>query len=342
MIEFAKLPFDERVVYFQETANRLGLTRLIVEKDFWVCFTLRLLFSLEEIKNSIVFKGGTSLSKVFGIIKRFSEDIDISIEPDWLGFGGKKRPDNAPSKTQIEKNKKKLKTECDFAIKNKIKPLLEQAIQDILGKPNDINKYLKFEIDEQTQSPNIIFNYPTLEKNIPGPIKPQIKFEFGSLTNQIPIGQHSVKPLVAEEFPDNFKEPTCQVISLEAERTFWEKATILHAEYHRPENKPLNKRILRDCYDIYCLSQHETGKRALMDFKLLNNVVNHKRIYFSSSWANYESAKPGTFHLVPPDYRIKEMKTIYQEMKEIFFEEPPDINILINQLKKIENYINKI
>jgi predicted nucleotidyltransferase component of viral defense system len=103
MLEFARLPLDQRVSYFQEVANRRGLTRLIPEKDFWVCFSLRLLFSTPALVDKFVFKGGTSLSKVFGIIKRFSEDIDLSVDPDWLGFGGGNRPDAAKSRSQFEK-----------------------------------------------------------------------------------------------------------------------------------------------------------------------------------------------------------------------------------------------
>ena len=85
MPKFARLALDQRVPYFQEVANRPGLTRLIVEKDFWVCFSLRLLFSAPALADKFVFKGGTSLSKVFGIIKRFSENINLSVDPDWLG-----------------------------------------------------------------------------------------------------------------------------------------------------------------------------------------------------------------------------------------------------------------
>lgn len=103
MLEFARLSIVERAPYLIEVANRRRLSPIIVEKDFWVCFTLQLLFATPELADKFVFKGGTSLSKVFGIIKRFSEDVDLSVDPDWLGFGGEKSPEAAKSRAQFDK-----------------------------------------------------------------------------------------------------------------------------------------------------------------------------------------------------------------------------------------------
>jgi len=340
MIEFAKLPLDERIPHFQEVATRRGLTRLIVEKDFWVCFMLRLLFTTPELADKFVFKGGTSLSKVFGIIKRFSEDIDISVDPDWLGFGGENRPDAAPSRSQFVKRWKKLNQACLTAVKDEVMPVFERAIQDVLGSPGGSQGYLAFKEDEQTQSPVLTFRYPTNEPGAQGYIHPQVKLELGSLTDQQPIGDHTVTPWVAEEFPKLFKEPECHVVSLEAERTFWEKTTILHAEYHRPQDKPMRNRLSRDCYDVCRMAQHESGQRALADSALLKRVVEHKRMYFYSGWANYDTAKPGTFRLVPPEHRRSDLRTDYQQMHEMFIEEPPPFDELLRQLNELEDKIN--
>jgi hypothetical protein len=146
MVEFARLSLDERAPYFQEAANLRGLTRLIVEKDFWVCFSLHLLFSTPEIANKLVFKGGTSLSKVFGIIKRFSEDIDLSVDPDWLGFGGEDRPDAARSRSQVEKRWKRLNDACAAMVDENVRPALEQAIEAALGQTRDQSPYFVFTI----------------------------------------------------------------------------------------------------------------------------------------------------------------------------------------------------
>ncbi len=134
MLEFAKLPLSETEPYFQETANRRGLTKLIVEKDFWVCFMLRFLFDTPKLSDKLVFKGGTSLSKVFGIINRFSEDVDLSLDPDWLGFGGENRPDAAPSRSQFNKRWTQLNEACATAVQDVVWPTLEATLLDITGQ----------------------------------------------------------------------------------------------------------------------------------------------------------------------------------------------------------------
>lgn len=179
MLDFAKLPPAARIPYFQEVANRRGLTRLIVEKDFWVCVALRLLFAVPELAGKFVFKGGTSLSKVFDIIKRFSEDVDLSLDPDWLGFGGENRPDAAVSRSQFEKRWKRLNQACATAVEQRVQPLLEQALQGALGRSVEDDNYLTFEMDEQTQSPVLIFHYPTTEPDAPGYLRPQVKLDLG-------------------------------------------------------------------------------------------------------------------------------------------------------------------
>lgn len=340
MIDFAKLPLDERAPLIEEVANRRGLTQLMVEKDFWVCFTLRLLFSIPEFAGKFVFKGGTSLSKAFGIIQRFSEDIDLSVDPEWLGFGGESRPDAGQSRSQFEKRCKKLEKACIAVVEEQIQPMLEQAICETLGVTDGGDSYLLFQVDSQTHSPVIIFRYPTREPETPGYIRPQVRLELGSLTDQQPIGEHAVTPWVAEEFSDLFKEPSCQVVALEAERTFWEKATILHSEHHRPREKPMRSRLSRDCYDLCMMAEHQSGQHALVDSDMLGRVTKHKQAYFRSPWSSYETAKPGTFRLVPPDHRIADLKTDYQQMQDMFIEKPPPFDSLLAQLEIIEEKIN--
>ncbi len=340
MLEFAKRSIDERLDFFKETANRRGLSPTIVEKDFWVCFTLRLLFETPILTNILVFKGGTSLSKIFNIIKRFSEDIDLSINPDLLGFENEKRPDAAPSRRKFLSRCKELEKSCNKAVEEQIQPILENAICKAIGSPGSNESHIIYSFDQTTKSPVLIFKYPTKESNKHSYIHPQVKLELGSLTDQYPIGKHTIKSWTAEEFPDEFKESNFQVVALNAERTFWEKATILHFEHHRPQEKKMRPRLSRDIYDLCCMAVHESGQRALKDLDLLESVVNYKNQYFRSSFANYDKAKPGTFRLVPKSHRLPDLKSDYQQMKEMFYEDPPNFEDLLMQLKKIENAIN--
>ena len=164
--------------------------------------------------------------------------------------------------------------------------------------------------------------------------------ELGSLTDQRPAGEHSVTPWVAEDFPDICSEPSSSVVALEAERTFWEKATILHKEHHRPADKPMRSRLSRDCYDLCRLAVHSTGVKAMLDLDLLARVVAHKRLYFHSSWAHYDTAQPGSLRLVPPAHRLAELRADYQEMQEMFTKPPPVFDDILTQLQTIEAEIN--
>ena len=341
MTEFARLPIEERDPYFVEVANRRRLSPLFVEKDFWVCFLLHIVFSTPAFADTIVFKGGTSLSKVFGAINRFSEDVDLSVEPSWLGFADEESPDAAPSRSKFDKRWKALNAACADAVEVRIGPILEQSIQDALGRPPDGRTFLDFKLDEETDSPALTFSYPTAARDDRRYVHPQVKLELGSLTDQRPVGSHSVTPWVAEEFPTIFSTPTCRVVALEMERTFWEKVTILHAEYHRPADKPMRSRLSRDYYDVYQMSAHPIGRKAMEHFDLLARVVLHKGMYFRSGWANYETAVPGTLRLVPPDHRLADLKTDYQQMQPMFTEPPPSFDEILDQLSRIEESINR-
>jgi len=225
-------------------------------------------------------------------------------------------------------------------VDQKVRPALEEAIQAALGQNRNKSPYLAFTIEEQAHSPVLTFRYPTAEPERPGYVHPQVRLELGSLTDQRPVGNHTVTPWVAEEFPALFSAPSCSVIALEIERTFWEKATILHTEYHRPAGNPMRSRLSRDCYDLCRMAAHPDGQRAMKDLDLLDRVVRHKRIYFQSAWAHYEAAKSGSLRLVPPEHRLAELRADYQKMQEMFTEPPPLFDNILRQLRSIEDAIN--
>ncbi len=340
MLDFARLPTEERMPYLVEVANRRRLSPLFVEKDFWVCFSLHLLFSAPGLADTFVFKGGTSLSKVFGAINRFSEDVDLSVSPSLLGFDGTEIPESAKSRSQFDKRWKALNTACATAVETQVQPTLERAIQDTLGPSAGGGAYLVFTLDDQTHSPVLTFRYPTNTADASGYVRPQVKLEIGSLTDQRPVGDHAVTPWVAEEFPSVFSIPSCRVVALEMERTFWEKVTILHAEYHRPAEKPMRARLSRDYYDVCRMATHPAGQKALADRELLARVVAHKKAYFKSGWASYDTAIPGTLHLVPPEHRLADLMSDYHAMQQMFTKPPPSFDILMNELRLIEASVN--
>ena len=191
MLDFAQKPTPERFQAFAETAERLDIGPHIIEKDFWVCWLLRLIFADAELGGHMVFKGGTSLSKVFGIIQRFSEDIDLSVDPDWLGFGGEVRPDAASSRSQFEKRARALEDACIAAARDRFLPALNRHVAMYL--PGQPASALTFEVDETTHSPVLLFAYPRAGQT--GSLRPQVKLEFGSLYDQRPTGTPKSSPL---------------------------------------------------------------------------------------------------------------------------------------------------
>lgn len=221
-------------------------------------------------------------------------------------------------------------------------PLLERRIAALIGEPRSGGRHLAYIEDKQTHSPVLLFRYPTPEPDRRNYIRPNIRLEFGSLTDQRPLGEHPIVPWIAEEFPDNFSEPAGQVVALEAERTFWEKATILHAEFHRPRERPARARHSRDCYDLFALFRHPSGAAAIRDRELMHRVVSFKEKYFRSSWTNYETAVPGTFRVVPPEHRMADLRADYRQMEPMFFEPPPSFEELLEGLREIEAAINSL
>ena len=144
----------------------------------------------------------------------------------------------------------------------------------------------------------------------------------------------------AADFPDAFKKPGCNVHVLAAERTFWEKATILHMWHHAPADKKFRDRQSRHYYDVVRLYEHELGQAAIGDTDLLLKVARHKEVFFRAAWARYADAKPGTLRIVPPESRLTELEHDYRKMQEMIFGKPPDFERLLEVLQEIENAIN--
>ena len=131
-------------------------------------------------------------------------------------------------------------------------------------------------------------------------------------------------------------------MALEVERTFWEKATILHAEHHRPAEQPIRERFARHYADVAALWQHPASAAALARFDLLKRVVKHKSRFFASSWANYETAKPGSLKLLPPSYREAELARDYNQMQTMFLANPPSFSAVLRVLGEAERKINDV
>jgi hypothetical protein len=332
-LAFLMIPADERRLYFEQAAARRNASAVILEKDFWVSWLLGILFE-SEFSGSLVFKGGTSLSKVFGVIDRFSEDIDLSLSPTFL-----KLPEAGTSRNQANKWMTRAEAACEVAVRNQIGPALEATVTGALGKAD--GAWFEFLTDSQTNSPVLLFHYPSSQPDGLEYLRRSVKLEFGSLTDQQPAGRHPIRPWIADVLPDACADWHCDVVALEVERTFWEKATILHVEYHRPVEKPTPDRFSRHYADTAAMAKHVAASRAADQHDIRERVVAWKSQFFGSSWANYSQAKPGTFRLVPSVERQAALRQDYREMRDMYLSEPVGFDQILATLVELEERINR-
>ena len=338
-LEFFKRPAPEQALVIRETAAQRGLLAVMVEKDFWVSWTLAVLFAHPEFGNQLVFKGGTSLSKVFGVIERFSEDIDLSVSPAFLGIS-EEWVEQADSRNKRTERMQELEKACTERVRGRFLPELERIASEVLGNRSGGAPWMEFQVDATTHSPVVLFHYPCTEPSGFEYLRRSVKMEFGSLTDQRPVGTHAVRPWVAEVFPKMFGDFRCELVALELERTFWEKATILHAEHHRDRTKPIREHFSRHYSDMAALARHAVAERALARDDLRQRVANWKSRFFAASWARYDLAKPGTFHLAPQEFQLAELKKDYQAMQVMFLAAPPSFERVIKTVSDLEHEIN--
>lgn len=339
MPRFANRSSADRADLIEEASARLDVIPVIVEKDYWVCWTLGRIFELPDLANALVFKGGTSLSKVFHAIRRFSEDIDLSVSPVSLGFAESDIED-AASRSRRAKLFEKMQKECEAFVAGPCREALERAIAGQLGDHAMGKPWLEYALDARTNSPVLSFEYPSTIPAASGYIEQRVKLELGSLTDQKPTGSHSIIPMISEAL-SSLEPESATVVALEVERTFWEKATILHAEYHRQASHPVPDRFARHYSDLAALWNHSSRDAALSRIDLLERVALFKSRFFGSSWANYDAARPGSLRLSPPENRVSELERDYEKMRPMFLEKPPAFSDVLQVLRAAEERINR-
>ena len=330
MYKFAKMTNEDRAFVFNNVAMKKGIHNALVEKDFWICLVLDYLFTKSKYKGNITFKGGTSLSKGFNIIDRFSEDIDIILDWGLLGVNGDE-PLADRSNSQQDKYNKMLNEKAKTFIKNELLPDVKNGLSNILGFDADIR------IDENDEQV-LNFYYPKMYLDVA--LLQFIRLEIGPLAAWTPSLIVEITPYIAEEMPNIFEQKSTQVLTVLPERTFWEKATILHREANRPITKAMSPRYSRHYYDLYRFTKTEYFKNALENKALLEKVVTFKKKFYRDSWADYDACLCGNFKLVPPDMRMTELRKDYIAMREMLYGVVPNFGSIIVALRELEQELN--
>ncbi len=324
MDKVARLENRERNALFGETARLMKTTPAIVEKDFWVVWVLDKLFGDPQLQRLLKFKGGTSLSKAFGLIGRFSEDIDLIL--DWREVTGED-PYLDRSKSQQVKFNEATNEQAVAYIRESLLPEVARLSGTMCHCAMDAS---------HPQSINI--RYPSAFPD--AYLRPEILLEIGPLASWMPSDMFAIRPYAANHFPGVFKRAECHVPTILAKRTFWEKATILHQEAHRAQDRPMPPRYSRHYYDLAWLAQSGVKTEALADLALLDEVVSFKQRFYPSAWARYELAVPGSLRLVPPAFRLPELEKDFAAMQAMIFDKPLPMPDVIEILTGLEQEIN--
>ena len=338
---FLSLPEQDRRDVFQAAAARLDTLPGYVEKDFWVCLVLDALFNLRpEGHPRMLFKGGTSLSKAFGLIDRFSEDIDLVVYRDALGFEGERDPTLARGLSNKKRAAlfKELGAACSGYIRGDLRTALAARIDRLpLGC-----QVVPDEGDVAGQT--LFIEYPTLFPSRElAYVAPRVKIEAGARSALDPSQDCMVTPYIAEELPDwSFSSRAIRVIA--PERTYWEKLLILHGAhcgYREAGRLPVDKdRISRHYYDVAVITVTEVGRSALVDTGLLDAVRNHNLVAFRQAWKRFEEALPGSVRLVPQAGLRAVIEQDYRAMQGMILGEAPDFGWIMDQLRQAQAAIN--
>lgn len=343
MDEFARRSAEDRRVYIEEAASSRDLTRNIIEKDFWVCWTLRRLVSSKDLAGQLMFKGGTSLSKSYNIIHRFSEDIDLTIAKDAPLIRDVPSPmEDDISGKERQRRTKALRKAAQEYVADILMPALIQEIEAALGSADG------WEIVADPDDPDsqtLLFNYPKTSGygndygggSDTSYIKPRIKLEFGARGDTEPFEIKTITPYLAEEFTDELPDADTEIPTLAVTRTFWEKVTILHALYH---NGKLRDGMSRHYYDTLMLARAGVATEALSIPKLLAQVVRNKSLMFADKSASYDTALIGTLRLSPSDAIAADLSRDYANMAEMFMAEPPSFSDLLSGISDLEEKVN--
>ena len=325
---------DQREILNTAAARSEHFSANVLEKDVWICWCLEKLFQINDGKE-LAFKGGTSLSKVFDVISRFSEDIDLTI--DYRSFQIDADPfDSKLSNTKRKKISENLRTQATDYVNNTLKPFLDRELQNTLPRGR------KGFVELGTEEASLLVVYPSaLGNQNNGYIQDRIKLEFGGRNTTQPNENYKIEPYL-KALTSELVFPEADIPVLSAERTFWEKTTLIHAEIEKGNLQATAERKARHWHDLANLAKHEIGSKALKDRKLLSDVIKHKNVFFTIGRVNYDECQQGKLRLIPEQTDLDVLEADFEAMRSsgMFWIDPPAFSEIVKTLRGLEKTIN--
>ncbi|GHT27075.1 nucleotidyltransferase [Bacteroidia bacterium] len=312
----------------------LNLPAVAIEKDVWVTAVLRALFALPYADN-ISFKGGTSLSKCWNIIERFSEDVDIAINREYFGFQGE-----TFTIKQISKNLRKAC--CKFCRNTLQHDLAKQMIADRI--PENMFSVKMNITDITTIDPEKIFiEYKSvfIESVY---IKNVVVLEVNGRSMKEPLEKVKIQSLIDEHFADRpFAEKNFEIQAVAPERTFLEKVCLLHEEFAKKNQEKIRvERMSRHLYDIVRMLDTSIAEKALNNNDLYKSIIAHRRMFIAMKDFDYDTLLPATINIIPPESVIANWEDDYHKMQTMTYGDSPSFTIIIEKIKQLNKRINQI
>ncbi|VVD83392.1 nucleotidyl transferase AbiEii/AbiGii toxin family protein [Pandoraea soli] len=330
----------ERRDLFLGASARLGTAVQNIEKDFWVCWTLDALFNgLEASGPRLLFKGGTSLSKAFGLIARFSEDIDITVFRDDLGQSAEISDLDALSGKKRRARLDAIRDACQAYIAGPLTAQFTHLAASVI--PEERFRLAPDPDDKDGQS--LLFWYPAVTATAGDYIRSAVKIEAGAKSALDPHVAASVTPYVTQDLPDLDLTVT-NVTTVKPERTFWDKVMILHGlrQWHdrRGELRHGGQRVSRHYYDVHQLMQAPCAAAWQVDHALAIDCAHHARLFFGSADLGLDIAAPGTFTLAPSPAMREALEKDYDAMAGMVFDDVPPLDAVLRSAEHFEQIVN--
>ena len=333
MNKFTDLQEIERIKYIDGLTLEYNLSTIAIEKDWWISAILRALFALPYADN-LSFKGGTSLSKCYNLIERFSEDIDIAVYREFLGFGG------TLSKSQI--NDKLRRAACSF-VREKLQFDVAKELENQRIKTNLFSVKVNITPISTTDPEIVEIHYQSLfpESNY---LKPIVKLEISGRSMNEPLRKIALQSFIDETYSDKvFAEKPFEVNAVVPERTFLEKICLLHEEFAKPQELMRTERMSRHLYDLVRMCDARIAEKALSNKELYQNIVEHRRTFISLKGFDYDTLSPEKICIIPPESVIYQWQKDYETMQEtMIYGESLRFNKLIDKIKQLNEKINKV